>query len=288
MLIRYFSDLHIDPSHFLPFDPPILENDQETTLVLAGDIAEWKHVGQFVYDMSLRFKYVVYVMGNHEYYGTSIVRAIPKIKDKLTKLNNNQYPTNIHILEDEFVILDNVAFIGATLWTSMSGQNSFIMYNAKTKMNDYRCIRMPRSGGRHTGQDAYMAKLTPEHTVKMHLDSRYFIIDAAQTLAELPSVDKIVVVTHHGPTLQSIQPSFQGDALNGAYVSDLSDYIGITKIDLMIHGHVHHTFDYIVSTGQETDHYPTRVVTNPRGYRMIKYPNQIENEHFDPIKVINL
>lgn len=287
MKIRYFSDLHIDPQWFLPFDPPVLDDDNETTLVLAGDIAEYKHVSQFVLDMSRRFKYVVYVMGNHEFYRTSITRAIPKIKGKITQLNDNKYPDNIHILEDEYVILDDVAFIGATLWASMGERDPFTMYNAKTRMNDYKCIRMPRPGAIPTGQGAYGSKLTPEKTVDMHYNSRYFIIDAAQTLAELPTVRKIVVVTHHGVTNQSIQPSFRGDGLNGAYVSELSDFIGITKIDLMIHGHVHHTFDYNVMIGED-DPYPTRVVTNPRGYRMIKYPNQIENYDFNPIKVIEL
>ena len=119
MKIRYYSDLHIDPQWFLPFDPPVLDDDHETTLVLAGDIAEYKHVSEFVLDMSKRFKYVVYVMGNHEFYRTSITRAIPKIKGKITQLNDNKYPDNIHILEDEYVILDGVAFIGATLWASM-------------------------------------------------------------------------------------------------------------------------------------------------------------------------
>lgn len=284
MKIRYYSDLHIDPSYFLPFDVPVQEDEHEQVLVLAGDVAEYKHVSAFVYEMSKRFKHVVYVFGNHEYWDTSISRGIDKVKGKLTQLNDNKYPTNISILENDYVIVDDVAFIGATLWTSMDDRHPFMMWNAKQRMNDYRKIRMPVGNGK--GQNAYGARLTPERTVAMHYDSRKYIIDGAKTLNELGTVRKIVAISHHAPSRQSIDPNYIGDGMNGAYVSELSEEIEFAPIDIWFHGHVHQNFDYVIE-GEDDDR-PTRVLTNPRGYRMKKYPNQVENKNFDEAAVLDL
>ncbi len=285
MKIRYYSDLHIDPHWFIHFDPPKQPDEHEQVLVIAGDLAEYKHVGKYLFDMSQRFKHVVFVMGNHEYYGTSISRGIDKIRDDMVALNDGHFPTNVSILEDDWVIVEDVAFIGATLWASMDEQDPFVIWNAKTRMNDYKKIRQPTGDGQ--GQSAYGRRLQPTTTIKKHYDSRYYIIDAAQSLGEVPAVRKVVVVTHHGPTRQSIQPSFKGDGLNGVYVSELSSYIQLAPIDLWFHGHVHHNFDYIVTAGED-DSTPTRVLTNPRGYRMKKYPNQVENDAFDENAIVEI
>ncbi|MFY0656336.1 MAG: metallophosphoesterase [Neptunomonas phycophila] len=286
MKIRYLSDLHIDPTWFLPFDPPVHKDDHEQVLVLAGDVAEYKHVAEFVFQMSKRFKHVVYVFGNHEYYNTSISRGLDKVKGKITQLNDNKYPTNIHILEDDYVIIDDVAFIGATLWSSMDERHPFTMWTAKDRMNDFKRIRQPSGDGR--GQNAYGRRLTPTTTVTKHYHSRQYIMDAAKTIGNDldQTVRKIVVVTHHGPTKQSIDPSYIGNGLNGAYVSELTEEIQLAPIDLWFHGHVHCNMDYIVT--YEDDPRPTRVLTNPRGYRMKKHPNQVENHNFVEDAVVEI
>lgn len=285
MKIRVYSDLHIDPSYFLPYTPPVLPDEDQQVLILAGDVAEYKHVAQFVLDMSKRFRHVIYIFGNHEFYKTSISRAFEKVKGKIAQLNGNRYPTNVSILENEFVIIDDVAFIGATLWSSMDERHPFTMWNAKQRMNDYRQIRMPVGNGK--GQNAYGSKLTPTKTVEMHYESRQYFMETSKKLKADLGVRKIVAISHHGPTKQSIDPGYVGDGLNGAYVSELTEELYAAPIDLWCHGHVHHKFDYTVTFGHG-DEYPTRVVTNPRGYRMKKYPNQMENPDFEEEALIEL
>lgn len=285
MNIRVYSDLHIDPTHFLPYSPPILEGESEQILVLAGDVAEYNHVAKFVLEMSYRFKHVLYVFGNHEFYGTSISRAHDKVTQQLTQLNGGEYPNNISIMENDYIIIDDVAFIGATLWSSLDERNPFTVWNVKDRMSDYKRIRMPVGDGK--GKNAHGRRLTPEETIRRHYDSRHYIFDTAKILKADIGVRSVVVVTHHGPTNRSIDPGYVGDGLNGAYVSELTEELYAAPIDLWVHGHVHHKFDYIVSFGHGDD-YPTRVVTNPRGYRMKKYPNEKELDDFDQEMVISI
>ena len=69
---------------------------------------------------------------------------------------------------------------------------------------------------------------------------------------------KIVVVTHHAPSPESIPPSFQESAFNPCFASDMTRFITESKVRLWIHGHIHAHSDYMIGN--------TRVLANPRGY----------------------
>jgi len=46
----------------------------------------------------------------------------------------------LHILEKEFVTIDDVTFIGGTLWTDFNNADSLTLYHIKTMMNDFRIV----------------------------------------------------------------------------------------------------------------------------------------------------
>ena len=69
---------------------------------------------------------------------------------------------------------------------------------------------------------------------------------------------KVVVVTHHLPSFQSIPERFRGESLNGAYASELFEDIMETQPDIWCHGHTHGSSDYMIGN--------TRILCNPRGY----------------------
>jgi Icc-related predicted phosphoesterase len=69
---------------------------------------------------------------------------------------------------------------------------------------------------------------------------------------------KIVVVTHHAPSLRSIPRSFGDDLLSAAYASHMDGFVERSGACLWIHGHVHEHKDYTIGN--------TRVLCNPRGY----------------------
>ncbi|MEM9690500.1 MAG: metallophosphoesterase, partial [Pseudomonadota bacterium] len=103
MKLHILSDIHVE---FEAFVPPATDAD---VIVLAGDI----HVGRKGLDWALEQfpdKPVIYVLGNHEYYG----KAVPKLTNELQKIAAN---TNVHLLERSSVEIDGVTFLGSTLWT---------------------------------------------------------------------------------------------------------------------------------------------------------------------------
>ena len=103
MKLYVLSDLHLE---FAPFIPPKVDCD---IVVLAGDI----HIGlKAIPWVKQHFaeRRVIYVLGNHEYYR----QAIPKHLHKLRELARM---SNVHLLENEALTLDDLVFLGCTLWT---------------------------------------------------------------------------------------------------------------------------------------------------------------------------
>ena len=88
MKIAVCSDIHNEFDIWKPKNP-----DKADVLILAGDII----VNQMLSDKSCinffnqcakKFKHVIYVMGNHEYYGADFLTALDLIKNKLSHLSN--------------------------------------------------------------------------------------------------------------------------------------------------------------------------------------------------------
>lgn len=261
MLMRFFSDLHLE---FGEWVPPALDTDKETVLVLAGDIAiasKSSTYQKFIETVTQQFRHVIYIMGNHEHYHGSVQRSIAKIKRTVGEISN------LSIVENEVVTIDNVSFACCTLWTDFMGGNPLAMVQAQSRMNDYRQIRTEQNG------DPYGRKLTPSDTLAWHNSSIVFLVDAIEEAKRFGR--KVVVVTHHAPSHESIPERFRGDPLNYAYVSSLESMIEHMKPDMWIHGHLHDTQDYHIGK--------TNVLANPRGY----HGHEV-NPEFDPVWTIEL
>lgn len=253
--IRPLSDVHTE---FGDYNVRPQQSDHETVLVLAGDIGivhkasqlEGRY-GPFLERCSQQFRHVVLVMGNHEHYDGSILRTREKLQSELAR----RQITNVSVLENEVVAIDHVAFIGATLWTDCDGGSPHASY-LWNGMSDSKLIRIGPSGS------PYQRKLMSTDTVSMHVKSKQFIVDAVEACRQ--DGLKTVIVVHHGVTHQSIPDIFRGDALNMFFVSEMTMDLMDANPDLVIHGHVHDTMDYVLdSTGQICQ---TRVICNPRGY----------------------
>lgn len=280
MKFRLASDIHLE---FGDFAFPSLPDDKDTVLLLAGDIAPIKRKSvyfEFITDAVNRFRKVVWIMGNHEYYGGSYDNAMTKLDGYLVEwLEDLEFDNYLHCINMETVdVGDDVVVVGATLWTDFDGQNPITMQKAKDYMNDYRVIR-----GGNDPNDYYKGTLRPEVTLREHLQAKVFIFEQCRKLKA--EGKKVLVMTHHGPSRQSIHPQYKGDELNGAYVTELAydifdlDDQGLAP-DLWVHGHVHNTFDYQIGS--------TRVLTNPRGYVNVGGRSRPENPQFDPELVIEL
>lgn len=205
---------------------------------------------EFMRRCSEAFPNVVYVAGNHEFYHGKWPIGVQYLRDECSKF------TNFHFLEMDSVEIDEVTFVGGTLWTDMNQGDPLTLHAVRDMMNDFRIIRNSDKGFR---------ALSPADVAERH---RYTVQYIRNVIAEKHD-KKFVVVGHHAPSRLSTHPRYADDHLmNGAYFSDLSEFImDHPQIKLWTHGHTHHDFDYVIGD--------TRIVCNPRGY--IGYENHADN-----------
>ena len=253
MKLNVLSDLHL---HFSPFERP--ENDADM-VILAGDIARPRAAVAWAMGFE---KPVVYVAGNHEFYGSSINSTATELKGRCNG-------THIHLLDDSEIVICGVRFLGTMLWTDFelfgsSEPRATAMAEATRLLRDFSRITLGESAG---------TLFTPEDSMVL------FKRHAAWLEAALaaPHDGPTVVITHHAPSPRSIHPRFAGSLLNACFVSDLERLIGADRVQLWIHGHTHDSFDYEVQGA--------RVVCNPRGYRK---DGVNENRLFNPNLTIEL
>jgi predicted phosphohydrolase len=248
MKIHLLSDLHTE---FGPVDAPAAAAD---VVVLAGDTGVGLKGLSWAQE-HFRGRTVIYVAGNHEYYKQAIPRHTEKLRDAAKTLG-------IYFLENEPIVLDDVAYLGCTLWTdfALHGNPWLAASEAERLMNDYRRVRLSPGYG----------KLRAHDTARLHRRSLEWLRE------EIPrhAGKKIVVVTHHAPSLRSVPDRFRDDPVSAAYASSLDAFVASSGVHLWIHGHAHDSADYRIGG--------TRVVCNPRGY-----PEEI-NERFQAGLVVDV
>lgn len=205
----------------------------------------------FLKRCSFQFPHVIYVAGNHEFYHGKFFASLDHLREECAK-----FP-NIHFLERDTVTIDDVVFVGATLWTDCNKFDPLTLHALRDMMNDFRIIRHDYAGYR---------TLKPADIAERHkLTLGYF-----REVLSNNKDKKCVVVGHHSPSIQSVHPKYAHDKImNGGYHSDLSEFIlDHPQVKLWTHGHTHEEFDYMIGE--------TRIVCNPRGY--VGY----ERDHDDP------
>lgn len=254
MKLHILSDLHLE---FSSFDP--IKTDADA-IVLAGDI--WKGA-QGIQWAAETFpgKVIVYVPGNHEFYGKERANTLAAMRIVARECG-------VHLLDNDELILGvslgGVRILGATLWTDFelhgADEMSWSMHEARRCLSDFRVI--------HEGSDSLFS---PMHSVKLHQQSLAWLKDKLNE----PFDGETIVVSHHLPSKLSVAERYKNDALSACFASNLDDLFG--RMDMWIHGHTHDNFDYVANG--------TRVICNPRGY--VTYRGT-ENVDFDPRMVVEV
>jgi predicted phosphohydrolase len=244
MKINLVSDLHID------FDPKdVTDKYKDEILILAGDLCEsrkWRSLTSFLEYHSSLYKEVIYVPGNHEYYTSSIEKTNIELEAISSKI------PNLHFLNNSKVIIDDVVYIGSTLWSDFENDNPISKMQVEKGLYDYSLIDYK---GKPISTDDVLSifKINVfylEYELKKHKE------------------DKVVVITHHAPSYQSIHPKYNSHGLNGGFASDLNWLIESNpQIRYWFHGHTHTSFNYLIGE--------TRIVCNPKGYGK-------ENSEYNP------
>ena len=246
MKILALSDLHLESGQSPKLEPALVAEAE--VIVLAGDI----HVGTDGLHWA-RWRFpdhpIIYVPGNHEYYGHHINKLGLELRRTAKELD-------ICLLDNDMTEIHGVRFIGATLWTDFAlFQREHIgsaMLAAKAYLRDFSIITFGTTGW-----------MTPADSVKLHFVSRDYI---AKHLAE-PHDGPTVVVTHHLPSAECVVERYRGYLTSAAFASRLETLLD--KANLWICGHTH---DRVMLPGR--DEYG-RLFCNPHGY-----PN--ENPSWSP------
>jgi Icc-related predicted phosphoesterase len=198
MKIQIFSDLHLDVHQI----KPIAIMAGVDLVIVAGDTCEgvlraFGHLRRII-PMHIP---IVMVLGNHEFYR----KFIP---DELALARSHAAAFNIHVLENDTVVIGGVRFVGATLWTDYrvfgDANHAAAMNACASGMNDHRLIGWQK-----------------------------------QPWLRL-------AVCHHAVHWESVHPRFRSDPATAAFVSDLSALIERYQPTLWVHGHVHNSSDYRV------------------------------------------
>ncbi len=228
MKIQVISDIHTEfhsdrGKNFWEFMP--VTGD---VLVIAGDLGTHSYITENLCWAAEKFPQVVYVIGNHEYWGAPGYRTV---KENI-EAAQAQHP-NIHWLFDTAVEIDGVRFLGNTLW--FKGDGLAQMYE-------------------HQWSDFSRIKKGVQWIYKANLKTQRFLRDNVRK--------GDVVVTHHLPCDQSIAPRFRAGPntwQNMFYFCDMSEMILDQQPAICIHGHTHDFNDYVLGE--------TRIVSNPYGYQ---------------------
>ncbi|MBK8973431.1 MAG: metallophosphoesterase [Hahellaceae bacterium] len=160
---------------------PAVERDTDL-IILAGDIFTGTR-GVTWAQQTFPDKPVLYVLGNHEFYGHKFPRMYDKLKDKAAG-------TNVHVLENDVFEWGDWVVLGCTLWTDfrLAGiEEKTGLWCAKYHMNDYRRIR---------DSNRNYCKLHPATICDYHKQSLAWLKSNLDTYRDR----KTLVMTHHAPS----------------------------------------------------------------------------------------
>ncbi len=236
MKIRVLSDLHME---FTGYQPAYLESVGEDLVVLAGDIGmgvdgiEWAQT-------AFAGRPVVYVLGNHEFYGHDW-------EDLLVQARNAALGSNVAILENDAFDIGGLRVLGCTLWTDFKSQGAAHYKRASSlarrSMNDFLMIRK---------RTQKWAALLPSDAVQRCEHSYRWLRDSIAA-----SDRPLLVITHHAPTVHGLNPEFEHDPLSPAFHNAFDELL-VPPVAAWIYGHNHYSFEGRVNGVQ--------LVSNQRGY----------------------
>jgi predicted phosphodiesterase len=216
MKIQLMSDLHFECYRDRGLDfIDSLDPTNVDVLILAGDIIATNN-----YDTLLdvfkqfcqKYPYVIFVPGNHEYYGSSVYRKENEFMRVRFTISN------LHILNSAGnVTINGQRFIGGTMWFEEDPKNE----PYKKYLNDFVHIENFEPWV-YTRNQVFEERLTDT----------------------LTSDD--IVITHHLPSDKSVPFIYKGDPVNAFFLHDMEWLIKDKQPKLWIHGHTHDSFDYFI------------------------------------------
>lgn len=198
----------------------LYKNNKDKVLILAGDIGhpELPNYWKFLEDCCDKYKHVLCVPGNHEYYSDNY--TIDDINTIIKTKSQEMKADNLHYLIDRSIKIDNITYLGTTLWSQLPEKNKHI----KNQLNDFNWIK-------HTKYK----KISMDQYNLLHKQS----VDWLQSqllLEKEKNNNNLVIITHYLPTFQLKNPKYGEGGINHAFYTDLEEMI---TGKMWVCGHTH-------------------------------------------------
>jgi hypothetical protein len=211
MRIQLLSDLHFefhrDGGRALAAACHAPEAD---VLVLAGDIAVAAGIGPALEIFSALYPHVLYVHGNHEFYGSTRDAVVAHTREACARLSN------VHWLDACVAQIGNRRFVGTPLWFRQTEASA----RYKQYLNDFKQIA------------DYEAWVYGEY-------------ERGRSFLEQEVRPGDIVISHHLPAAACVLPEYREHPLNCYFLADMEPLIAAKRPALWLHGHTHGSVDIV-------------------------------------------
>lgn len=236
MKIQLISDTHFE--HHIDGGVGFLNSLDPSgvdVLVAAGDIGNLdghrrNNLMHALHWMCQNYPHVVYVPGNHEFWGVHRDPLMRAFRDFM----NDGHP-NFVLLDNSSAVIEGRRFIGATMWFRPNPRTISLQWN----WSEFQDIPQ-------------LSKWWQREATK------------TQKFLNREVRQGDVVVTHYCPSWQSQDPRYLGDPYSEFFIVDSAPLIMRAKPALWLHGHTHCSFDYeiedtrVVCNPRGYLHFPNR------------------------------
>ncbi|GIW22933.1 MAG: metallophosphatase [Candidatus Sericytochromatia bacterium] len=234
MKVQFVSDLHLEYEENRNYfkENPIKEFGE--VLILAGDIVneiDREKANDFFEDIEKKFDLIISAFGNHEFYLNNLDFSLPSYKKELSK--------NHLLLNNETICYKNCRFIISTLWSKIEEKHR---YEISNRLNDYKYIKYKNE------------KFSTYHSDEVFEICKNFIISELEKYFK----GKTIVITHHLPSYECVNPKWRNSNLASGFVNKLDDLILKYEPDFWIFGHQHEYSECKIGN--------TILLSNPLGY----------------------
>ncbi|KAI0639503.1 Ser/Thr protein phosphatase protein [Trametes polyzona] len=266
--MQVLSDLHLE------FPPPMYSNirgpyslqitPRTDILALLGDIGCTRDDALFEWlrTQLRKLKLVFFLSGNHEPYGSSLDESNRRLADFSKSCLEKHEKATPEEPFGRFILLDRTRYdlsptltvLGCTLWSRLDPDNTDLIHIG---LNDFHQI----------------AGLTPPVYDALHERDLAWLERSIADIAAHEPHRKIVVMTHHAPTVQGTSnPLYDGSPIGSAFSTELvGGPCWKPQVKVWAFGHTHWACDF--------EREGIRVVSNPKGYKG-------GGTGFDPEKVV--
>jgi predicted phosphohydrolase len=236
MYFHIISDIHLEFAPFtLKSHPNKYNTDEkeEINLILAGDIGypEFKNYKEFITHTSKLYDNVFLICGNHEYYKQSMEKVPEVIKNLIKDLKN------VHFLNNDIILHNNVYIIGTTLW-------SFIEDPTLSKyISDFKQIE-------NFSVDKYN---------NLYQNNIEFLENSLNIVKN--NNKKCIIITHHLPSFSMIHEKYKEYGnMNQLFASNCENILNNFN-DSILFWACGHSHTYLRKNINGID-----IICNPKGY----------------------